>query len=501
MPDPLYYQPIKELNIVGTKTRLFSSIFPWNISPAIVTSIVLDIITFELAWYLAIHIGIFFGYGTLRGRNALSQINTYSTAGWTSYILLAAVSILSFFISSGSARPTLKPSSSNGGYLKTQSMSMSGLFLCGLMYYLHFDFISCAIALFTILFIGTILYARRALWCQRIQYRYRRDLDTKNVLVIGSGRAGRALRDHLRSRDNLGFRFKGFLTCENDEGISNDPDILGEITNALAIARSLFIDELIFSNFVSRHQMEELIEQARAVGIGVRLIPDLYETLVHNAEFDYIGELPTISLYRKHYPIEAMFLKRMLDVTLALLMMIILAPLIILIALAVRLDSEGPILYRAQRVGHKGRRFYCYKFRTMVSDADSRRAELESRNERDGILFKITNDPRVTRVGAFLRKYSLDEIPQCVNVLIGDMSLVGPRPSLPVEVEKYELSHLRRLDVIPGITGLWQVEGREDPSFTSYISLDTAYVDNWTFWLDLKILLRTVGVVVRGTGS
>src|SRR6202042_1382617 len=140
-------------------------------------------------------------------------------------------------------------------------------------------------------------------------------------------------------------------------------------------------------------------------------------------------------------------------------------------------------------------------FRTMVRQADEMLAKLQHLNERDGVLFKISNDPRVTRVGRFLRKYSLDELPQLFNVLIGDMSLVGPRPPIAAEVEQYELSHLRRLDVLPGMTGLWQVEARQDPSFDSYISLDTAYVENWNLLLDLRILARTVGVVLAGTGS
>jgi lipopolysaccharide/colanic/teichoic acid biosynthesis glycosyltransferase len=173
----------------------------------------------------------------------------------------------------------------------------------------------------------------------------------------------------------------------------------------------------------------------------------------------------------------------------------------LVIALAVRFDSEGPIFYRAQRIGRKGRTFSCYKFRTMVQNADKMKEQLAHMNERDSILFKIANDPRITRVGSFLRKYSLDELPQFYNVLRGDMSLVGPRPPIANEVEQYDLSHLRRLNVLPGITGLWQVEARQDPSFDSYISLDTAYVENWSLWLDMKILARTLGVVLSGTGS
>ena len=162
------------------------------------------------------------------------------------------------------------------------------------------------------------------------------------------------------------------------------------------------------------------------------------------------------------------------------------------VAIAVKLDSPGPIFYSSERIGKKGRVFRCIKFRTMVRDADKRRADVMHMNERDGVLFKISNDPRITTVGRFLRKYSLDELPQFFNVLKGDMSIVGPRPPLASEVQEYKLSHLRRLDVMPGITGLWQVQARQDPSFDSYISLDVAYIDNWSIWLDLKIIVRTI---------
>jgi lipopolysaccharide/colanic/teichoic acid biosynthesis glycosyltransferase len=177
------------------------------------------------------------------------------------------------------------------------------------------------------------------------------------------------------------------------------------------------------------------------------------------------------------------------------------APVMLAIAIAIRMDSEGKTFYKAHRIGRKGRAFPCYKFRTMVHNADQLKAELEHMNERDGVLFKIAKDPRITRVGRVLRKYSLDELPQFYNVLKGDMSLVGPRPPMAAEVEQYDLAHLRRLDVLPGITGLWQVEARQDPSFDSYISLDTAYVENWNLMMDLRILARTVGVVLSGTGS
>jgi len=235
--------------------------------------------------------------------------------------------------------------------------------------------------------------------------------------------------------------------------------------------------------------------------VDLRVVPDLYDGLAWNRPIEYIGQFPTIPLHRGHVPEIGLMLKRIIDLMVSSLALLVLSPLLVAAAIAVKLDSGGPVFYSAERIGKKGRRFRCVKFRTMTRDAESRRAEMMHLNERDGVLFKITNDPRITRVGRILRKYSLDELPQFFNVLKGDMSIVGPRPPLASEVEEYKLSYLRRLDVNPGITGLWQVQARQDPSFDNYISLDVHYIENWNLWLDFKIMVRTVGVVIQGTGS
>jgi lipopolysaccharide/colanic/teichoic acid biosynthesis glycosyltransferase len=192
--------------------------------------------------------------------------------------------------------------------------------------------------------------------------------------------------------------------------------------------------------------------------------------------------------------------KRLVDITLGTIALVVLSPVLAAVGLAIALQNDGPVLYRSERIGARGRAFGCYKFRTMVRDADRRRDDLTHLNERSGILFKISNDPRITPLGAWLRKYSLDELPQLFNVLHGEMSLVGPRPSLRSEVQQYETAHYRRLDVLPGMTGLWQVEARSDPSFDSYVALDSKYVDEWSLWLDVTLLFRTLHTVFRGTG-
>jgi exopolysaccharide biosynthesis polyprenyl glycosylphosphotransferase len=244
-----------------------------------------------------------------------------------------------------------------------------------------------------------------------------------------------------------------------------------------------------------------VLEQARAHGVDLRAAPEMYHDLAGNSSVEYIGESPTILFQSGQVSEFAPFFKRVIDIVFSSAALIVVSPLLLAIAIAVKLDSPGPVFYSSGRIGKRGRTFRCIKFRSMVPDAEMQRDEIMHLNERDGVLFKVTNDPRITRFGRFLRKYSLDELPQFFNVLRGEMSVVGPRPPLADEVREYEPGHLRRLDVAPGITGLWQVHARQDPSFASYVSLDMTYIDNWSIWLDFKIVLRTVGVVLAGTGS
>jgi lipopolysaccharide/colanic/teichoic acid biosynthesis glycosyltransferase len=194
-------------------------------------------------------------------------------------------------------------------------------------------------------------------------------------------------------------------------------------------------------------------------------------------------------------------IKRLLDLIFSNLTLLLFSPFLLFIAFAIKLDSPGPVLYISERLGRNGRVFRCFKFRTMVRDAEGQQERVMHLNERDAVLFKISNDPRVTRVGRILRKYSLDELPQFLNVLLGEMSVVGPRPPVASEVMEYNFIHLRRLDVPPGITGLWQIQGRHDPSFESYVSLDLTYIENWSIGLDLRIIAQTVGVVLSGAGT
>jgi len=325
----------------------------------------------------------------------------------------------------------------------------------------------------------------------------------RNFVIVGLTREGFEVRDYLTSLKFAGYTFKGFVSLDESERevAVRAGDVLGSVGDIMPLARSLFVDEIIFMFRPKEATLMTALDQARAAGIDVRQIPDMSEILQQGKELHYVGDLPTLVLHRSDTKEIARFVKRVLDICGALVALTLLAPLFAVLAFLVKLDSPGSVFYVSERVGLKGHTFRCIKFRTMVSNAHELLAQLRDQNERDGILFKMSNDPRITRLGAVLRKYSLDELPQLWNVLRGEMSLVGPRPPIMSEVQQYKIDQFYRLEVVPGITGLWQVEARDDPAFESYMELDRKYVNDWSVWLDLTLLLRTVTVVVRGTGT
>ncbi len=387
--------------------------------------------------------------------------------------------------------------------LSLQACITAGLILTGTLYLVKAIMVPRSVVLITLGLVTVVLSVRRLLYRLFLYHRYDRGVGTRNVLIVGTGPEAHALRHHLESIRHLGYTFKGFIeTCnQGTSNLSAKTDVIGTFESLFQRARAQFVDEIFFTSQCENGMMQSALEHARQQGIDIRIIPEMYGGLAWNSPIEYIGQFPTIPLHRGHVPELGLIFKRGFDVLFSILFLLVFSPLLLIIAIAVRLDSPGPAFYGSERIGKKGRVFRCIKFRTMVQDADKRRAEVEHMNERDGVLFKISNDPRITNLGRFLRKYSLDELPQFFNVLKGNMSIVGPRPPIASEVKEYKLSHLRRLDVTPGITGLWQVQGRQDPSFASYVSMDVNYIDNWSIWLDFKIIVRTVGVIFSGTGS
>jgi exopolysaccharide biosynthesis polyprenyl glycosylphosphotransferase len=240
--------------------------------------------------------------------------------------------------------------------------------------------------------------------------------------------------------------------------------------------------------------------EAKRNRVDVKVVPDLYDGIGWCAPLEHIGEFPVLALNTELIPAFSLFIKRALDVLASSTALMLFSPLLIAVAILIKLESAGPVLYVSERVGKKGRTFRFYKFRTMVADAPSRKAEIMALNERNGPFFKVRNDPRLTRLGRVLRKYSVDELPQLWNVLKGEMSLVGPRPHPLDDFAQYRIEHFARLKVRPGMTGLWQVTARQHPSFEAALNLDEEYIRAWSPWLDLKLLLKTIPAIVRGTG-
>jgi exopolysaccharide biosynthesis polyprenyl glycosylphosphotransferase len=343
-------------------------------------------------------------------------------------------------------------------------------------------------------FAGIFTLHEAVIW--RNLKRIEKGIGTQHVLIVGGGQIGQAFRDYLETHRYLGKTFCGFV----DENLRTGRDWLGSFEDLPRLLEEHFIDEIYFTPETDRSLIMDMAAKARESGISVKVVPDLYDGLALGAGVTHIGNVPVLQLSSQSTPVLEFWVKRMMDVGFSGLALLAGAPMMLMAALAIKLDSPGPIIYSAWRVGCKGRKFRCFKFRTMVADADAKKDDLRHMNQRNGATFKIANDPRITRVGRVLRKYSIDEFPQFFNVLKGDMSVVGPRPHPVDDFEQYQLADLRRLDMLPGLTGLWQVTARHDPSFQKNVMLDLEYIQNWTIWMDLKIIMRTIPEVFRGSG-
>jgi len=340
-----------------------------------------------------------------------------------------------------------------------------------------------------------------ALWAWRWQSssRQRRAKlsNVRNVLIVGAGGVGRSVASYVHEHVETGRAICGFL--DNERPLGNG--VIGRVCDLPRLARTEFVDEVILAAPHDRNLALQVLRAARSLRLDVEIVPELFGCKPTEDEVERVGDLPVICLHMERLPAVGLVLKRLVDVAGAAFALLVLLPLLALIAGLIKLDSPGPALYCAPRAGRKGRPFRCCKFRTMVSNADALKNSLRENNQRSGPFFKMTDDPRITRLGRLLRRYSLDELPQLWNVLQGDMSLVGPRPHPLDDLAAYEVEHLARLDVTPGITGLWQITARRDPSFERGMELDREYIRTWSLTSDLRILMKTVLAVVRGSGD
>ena len=329
----------------------------------------------------------------------------------------------------------------------------------------------------------------------------RRGGNPRFVLIVGDGQAAQDFADRIEAHPTLGLRVAGHLAEGSGAASAVTRPVLGSVEDLESVLHGNVVDEVVICLPVgSWGLVAPITSVCEAEGRIVRIPMDVVGLPMERGIVEDFDGRPVVSYVYGTDRALALMTKRCLDVILAGATLIVLSPLLVVVAAWVGLTDGRPILFRQTRVGLHGRTFTLYKFRTMVPDAEARLADLRHLNEVQGGAFKITRDPRLSRTGGALRRSSLDEVPQLVNVLRGEMSLVGPRPPLPDEVEGYDQWHRRRLSMKPGMTGLWQVRGRGDPVFDRWVRIDLEYIDRWSLWLDLVILLRTIPVMLSQQG-
>jgi exopolysaccharide biosynthesis polyprenyl glycosylphosphotransferase len=324
----------------------------------------------------------------------------------------------------------------------------------------------------------------------------------RRFAVVGSGALAREILDAIHAHPEWGLDLAGLVLLDGDRGARPRGPVLGRLSGLGHILEEQVLDLVVFA--VPRDQLatiEGAILLCEEQGVDVHLSLDVLRYGRAQMALADLDGVPVLAFTRKPSDSLALGTKRVFDVVVSLLLLLLLSPLLIAIAIAIRLEGRGPIFFRQRRVGVHGRTFEMVKFRSMHVDAEARLEALRASNEMSGPVFKMRNDPRITRVGAFLRRTSLDELPQFFNVLLGEMSVVGPRPPLPAEVKQYKRWQRRRLSVKPGITCTWQVSGRNDIDFDRWMELDLEYIDSWSLWRDLKICFQTIPAVIGARGA
>ncbi|GAX59182.1 polyprenyl glycosylphosphotransferase [Candidatus Scalindua japonica] len=327
------------------------------------------------------------------------------------------------------------------------------------------------------------------------------------MIIIGKNSRSALLVNKLREEEEYGIKTIGYVDepYESGDNINFPSSVkyLGKLSSLKSILNNNIIDEVFIALPVKSFydKIEDIIVICSERGIVVRIVSDVFLLNHTKNSIDLLGNIPLINISLGPEDTFKLFIKRYIDISLSCLLLILMLPVFVVIFILIKIDSKGPVLFIQERISCNNRRFKLLKFRTMISNAEDIKSELIKMNEMSGPVFKIKNDPRITKVGKFLRRFSLDETPQLYNVLKGEMSLVGPRPPLQDEVEKYSWKQRRRLSVKPGITGLWQVSGRNTLPFEEWIELDLEYIDNWSLGMDLKIILQTIYIVLSQKGA
>ncbi|MBM3264254.1 MAG: sugar transferase [candidate division Zixibacteria bacterium] len=338
-----------------------------------------------------------------------------------------------------------------------------------------------------------------------LRYIRKKGFNFRTVVIVGMGDRLKEVKDKIDQHPGWGMQVIGFVAIDPAQTTPSTYGIrrLGHLTQLPDLLHQYVVDEVIFATPIGYiDRIEHAVRVCEELGIKTQISMQFYTPTIAKIYVEDMDGLPMLTYSAIPEEVGKLFFKRVFDFVVALVGLTLISPLLLAIAALIKLTSPGPMLFRQSRIGLNGRVFWCYKFRTMVQNAEALKKELEMQNEMTGPVFKIKNDPRITPLGRFLRKYSLDELPQLYNVLRGDLSLVGPRPPIVDEVCQYERWQRRRLSMRPGITGIWQIEGRSHiAEFDEWVRMDLQYIDNWSLALDMKILLKTIPTVLLGRGA
>lgn len=378
-----------------------------------------------------------------------------------------------------------------------RSILLSFLISIGITFLLKTTFLYSRVTL--VVFIASMMTEAvvwRSMYALTVRTLQRKGLLVKRVLIVGAGKIGTEIANGISGSRQNGYRIVGFL-----DDYKTGSDILGTTIDLENIIQRERIDIIYITIPSERTIVDNALHGIYKYNIDIRIIPERFDRIA--TTFTYRNDLDYPCMQIVKTPLRGIniLVKRVSDIVGSIILLLLLSPIFATIACLIKFDSEGPVFFRQTRIGKNGIPFHMVKFRSMHREAERMKASLEEKSEASGPVFKMKNDPRITRIGRFLRKYSVDELPQLWNVLKGEMSLIGPRPPLPNEVEQYTSYHWRRMDVLPGMTGLWQVSGRSDISFDEWVDLDIFYIEQWSFSLEMKILFKTIPVVLKGSGA
>lgn len=468
-------------------------------------SLVLDVLVLFLTFWLSYELRYNYRIGAMVPVSA----DTLGLSQWAQHAFVGIVFTLLAFAARGVYQVQRKMTW--GDYIPLVVTSF-GIAIAGVILFAFFIQFSPSRAIYIyVLVIGTtLMLAHRAVTLAIRTRLFERGLGVDHAIIVGQSENARRLAQSLLGQSQWGYALKGFISNQENLpriNVATEAGIrwterLGATADIARIARQYHIDEVfIIEADFSTDDIDHMLESCRTSGVRFRLVPELLQISMDRVDITEINGVPLIGVRDASIRGWSALTKRSMDVLASLMLLLFLAIPAAIIAILVRRDSAGPVFYTQTRVGQYGREFQMIKFRTMVTDADQQRVQVMQETGGDSRLFKDRQDRRITRTGAWLRKFSIDEMPQIWNVFRGEMAFVGPRPPLPREVAEYQSWHQQRLLVRPGMTGLWQVSGRSDLSFDQMVRLDLYYAENWSLWLDVKILLRTIPAVILGRGA